>query len=85
MLMKDIIFLGIPTLDFCISTIQITIKSKEVNHMTNLGLELLILTVLLIYFGVFITQSIYRKYEKVYLRKTFFCSKSQRAPYCIIE
>ena len=32
--------------------------------MTNLGLELLILTVLLIYFGVFMTQSIYRKYEK---------------------
>ena len=29
--------------------------------MTNLGLELLILTVLLIYFGVFMTQSIYRK------------------------
>ena len=53
--------------------------------MTNLGLELLILTVLLIYFGVFMTQSIYRKYEKVYLRKTIFCSKSQSDPYCIIE
>ena len=51
--------------------------------MTNLGLELLILTVLLIYFGVFITQSIYRKYEKAYLRKTIFCSKSQSDPYCI--
>ena len=53
--------------------------------MTNLGLELLILTVLLIYFGVFMTQSIYRKYEKDYLRKTIFCSKSQSDPYCIVE
>ena len=53
--------------------------------MTNLGLELLILTVLLIYFGVFMTQSIYRKYEKAYLSKTIFCSKSQSDPYCIAE
>ena len=53
--------------------------------MTHLGLELLILTVLLIYFGVFMTQSIYRKYEKAYLRKTIFCSKSQSDPYCIAE
>ena len=51
--------------------------------MTNLGLELLILTVLLIYFGVFMTQSIYNRYEKAYLRKTIFCSKSQIDPYCI--
>ena len=53
--------------------------------MTNLGIELLILTVLLIDFGVFMTQSIYRKYEKAYLRKTIVCSKSQSDPYCIIE
>jgi len=54
--------------------------------MTNLGLELLILTVLLIYFGVFMTQSIYKQYEKKnYLRKTIFCSKSQSDPYCIAE
>ena len=52
--------------------------------MTNLGLELLMLTVLLIYFGVFMTQSIYKQYEKAYLRKTIFCSKSQSDPYCII-
>ena len=51
--------------------------------MTNLGLELLILTVLLIYFGVFITQSIYKKYEKAYLRKVIFCNKSESEPYCI--
>ncbi len=53
--------------------------------MTNLGLELLILTVLLIYFGVFMTQSIYKQYEKAFLRKTIFCSKSPIDPYCIAE
>ena len=53
--------------------------------MTNLGLELLILTVLLIYFGVFMTQNIYEQYEKAYLRKTIFCSKSKSDPYCITE
>ncbi len=53
--------------------------------MTNLGLELLMLTVLLIYFGVFMTQSIYKKYEKAYLRKTIFCSKSESDPYCVAE
>ena len=53
--------------------------------MTNLGLELLILTMLFIYFGVFITQNIYDQYEKAYLRQKIFCSKSQSDPYCIIE
>ena len=53
--------------------------------MTNLGLELLILTMLLIYFGLFMTQNIYDQYEKAYLRKTIFCSKSQSDPYCTIE
>ena len=53
--------------------------------MTNLGLELLILTVLLIYFGVFMTQNNYEQYEKAYLRKTIFCSKSKCDPYCIAE
>ena len=53
--------------------------------MTNLGLELLILTMLLIYFGVFMTQNIYDQYEKAYLRKIIYCSKSQSDPYCITE
>ena len=53
--------------------------------MTNLGLELLILIDILICFGVFMTQSIYKKYEKAHLRKTIFCSKSQSDPYCIAE
>ena len=53
--------------------------------MTNLGLELIILIVLLIYFGFFVTQSIYKQYEKTYLYKTIFCSKSESDPYCISE
>ncbi len=51
--------------------------------MTNSGLELLILNTLLIYFGVFMTQNIYKKYEKTYLRKNIFCGKSKSNPYCI--
>jgi len=51
--------------------------------MTNLGLELLIFTSLLIYLGVFMTQNIYEKYENAYLRKNIFCGKSKSNPYCI--
>ena len=32
--------------------------------MANLGLEIIILTVLIIYFGVFMTHNIYKQYEK---------------------
>ncbi len=53
--------------------------------MTNLGLELLILTVSLIYFGVFITQNLYEQGKRAHLRKNNFCSKSITNPYCIVE
>ena len=53
--------------------------------MTNLGLELLILTVSLIYFGVFMTQNFYQKYLRAHLRKNFFCMQSQSNPYCITD
>ena len=53
--------------------------------MTNLGLELLILTVLLIYFGVFLTQNFYQKVMRAHLRKKIFCIKSQSNPYCITK
>ncbi len=53
--------------------------------MTNLGLDLLILTVLLIYFGVFITQNFYQKGMRTHLSKNIFCFKSQSNPYCINE
>ena len=53
--------------------------------MTNLGLELLILTVLLIYFGVFMTQNFYQQGIRAHLRKNIFCVKSESNPYCINE
>ena len=53
--------------------------------MTNLGLELLILTVLLIYFGIFMTQNFYQHGKRANLRKNIFCVKSQSNPYCINE
>ena len=46
--------------------------------MTHLRLELLILTVLLIYFGVFMTQCIYRKYEKPIYAKQFYLELKKR-------
>ena len=51
--------------------------------MTNLGLELLILTVLLIYFGIFMTQNFYQQDMRANLRKNIFCDKTQSNPYCI--
>ena len=53
--------------------------------MTNLGLELLIFTVLLIYFGIFMTQNFYQQGMRANLRKNTFCVKSQSNPYCINE
>ena len=53
--------------------------------MTNLGLEILILTVLLIYFGVFMTQNFYQQGMRSLLHKNIFCVKSQSNPYCINE
>ena len=53
--------------------------------MTNLGLELLILIVLLIYFGVFMTQNFYQQGMRAHLRKDIFCVKSYSNPYCINE
>ncbi len=51
--------------------------------MTSIGLELLILTVSLIYFGVFMTQNIYNQSKRAHLHKNFFCNKSLINPYCI--
>ena len=53
--------------------------------MTNLGLELLILTVLLIYFVVFMTQNIYEQYEKAYLRKTIFSANHKVTPIALLN
>ena len=53
--------------------------------MTNLGLEILILTILLINFGVFTTQNFYQQGMKAHLHKNIFCVKSHSNPYCINE
>ena len=53
--------------------------------MTTLGLELLILTVLLIYFGIFMTQNFYKQSMRANLRKNICCVKSQSDPYSINE
>ena len=53
--------------------------------MTQIGLGLLILTILLIYFGVFMTQNFYQQGIRAHLRKNIFCVKSQSNPYCITE
>ncbi len=53
--------------------------------MPNSSLELLILAVLLIYFGIFMTQNFYQQGIRANLRKNIFCIKSQSNPYCINE
>ena len=52
--------------------------------MTNLGIELLVLTVVLIKFGAILTAIIYSKSLKEHNRNKLFCSKSLSNPYCII-
>ncbi len=53
--------------------------------MTSLGVELLIFTVLLIYFGLFMTRNFYQQGMRAHLRKNIFCVKSQSNPYCITK
>ena len=53
--------------------------------MTNLGIELLVLTVFLINFGAILTANIYSKSLKEHKRNRFFCTKTFSNPYCIIK
>ena len=53
--------------------------------MTNLSVEILVLTVLLINLGAILTSNIYLKSIKELQRKRLFCGKSLSNPYCIIE
>ena len=53
--------------------------------MTNLSLEILVLTVLLINLGAILTSNIYLKSIKELQRKRLFCGKSLSNPYCIVE
>ena len=53
--------------------------------MTNLSIEILVLTVLLINLGAILTSNIYLKSIKQLQRKRLFCGKSLSNPYCIVE
>jgi len=53
--------------------------------MTNLSIEILVLTALLINLGAILTANIYLKSIKELQRKRLFCGKSLSNPYCIIE
>ena len=52
--------------------------------MTNLAIELLVLTVVLVNSGAILTANIYSKSVKEFKRNRLFCSKSFSNPYCII-
>ena len=52
--------------------------------MTNLAIELLALTVVLINFGAILTANIYSKLLEGHKRNRLFFSKSFSNPYCII-
>ena len=52
--------------------------------MTNLGIELMLLTVILVNFGTILTANIYSKSVKKFKRNRLFCSGSFSNPYCII-
>ena len=53
--------------------------------MTNLSVDILVLTVLLINLGAILTSNIYLKSIKELQRKRLFCGKSLSNPYCIVE
>ena len=51
--------------------------------MTNLAIELLILTLVLVNFGAILTANIYSKAVKELKRNRLFCGQSLSNPYCI--
>ena len=53
--------------------------------MTNLSMEILVLTALLVNLGAILTVNIYIRSIKELRRKKLFCGKSLSNPYCIIE
>ena len=52
--------------------------------MTNLAIELLVLTLFLINIGAILTANIYSKSVKEIERKRLFCGESVNNPYCIV-
>ena len=51
--------------------------------MTNLAIELLLLSIILVNFGAILTAKIYSQSVKEIQRKRLFCSESISNPYCV--
>ena len=52
--------------------------------MTNLVIDLLVFTVVLVNFGAILTANIYSESIEKFKRNILFCNKSFSNPYCII-
>ena len=52
--------------------------------MTNLAIEILVLTVLLVNLGAILTANIYDSSKRALQRKKLFCGNTLSYPYCII-
>ena len=52
--------------------------------MTNIGIELLVLTLVLLNVGAILTANIYSRSLEEFKRTRLFCTKSFSNPYCII-
>ena len=62
---------------------RVFIYFKEGKLMTNLAIELLLLTVVLVNFGAILTAKIYSQSVKEIQHKRLFCSESISNPYCV--
>ncbi len=51
--------------------------------MTNLAIELILLSLVLVNFGAILTAKIYSQSVKEIQRKILFCSESKSNPYCV--
>ena len=52
--------------------------------MTNLAIEILVLTVVLVNFGAILTANIYDSSKRELQRRKLFCGNTLSNPYCII-
>ena len=52
--------------------------------MTNLAIEILILTVVLVNLGAILTANIYDTSKRALQRRKLFCGNTLSNPYCII-
>ena len=60
------------------------ITHPEGNLMTNLEIEILVLTVVFVNFGAILTANTYDSSKRTLQRRKLFCGKTLSNPYCII-